>query len=166
MTTISTRTTTALTLAGALLAMGMTLVLVPHTSAAQRAPDAAAAQHGRGRGHDARTPAERLAHWQTKLAQVSQRLQLSAAQNQQALRILRETLGRVEQMRATTPERSPERRATRHALLEEADTRFAAILTPQQRATWAVVKSEVRERRAARHHGRGRAQRSEAQRGI
>ena len=175
---------TALVFAAAALAMGMGLALAPHTLLAQQGPAAQLGGpqdcHGpRGRGaHQARTPAERLAHWQEKLSRVSQRLQLNARQNAEAQRILQDTVARVEQLRAGTAERTPERRAAREALLQQADARFSAILSAEQRTAWTAMKAQLRERHGRGHHGdRGRdgggargggfrGQRTEAQRGI
>lgn len=181
----------ALLLASAALAMGISLVIAPHALLAQPrpAPRAGAEHDCRGGGphaHAERTPAERLAHWQQKLNRVSQQLQLTARQTAAAQQILQDTLASADHMRNGTAERTPERRAARHALMQQADSRFTAILTPAQRTQWTTLKDTMRERhgrqggRGHGHAGRGHdgrgpdgrghggapGQRTEAQRGI
>ncbi len=182
--TKNSKKNTALLLASAALAMGISLVIAPHASVAQQRPAARAGAehdcHGGGggpRAHAERTPAERLAHWQEKLSRVSQQLQLTARQTAAAQQILQETLARAEQLRDATADRTPERRAARHALMQQADSRFTAILTPAQRTAWTTLKDTMRERHGRHHGGRGQhgrgdggrgqpGQRTEAQRGI
>ncbi len=179
----------ALLLSAAALAAGVALVLTPQTVLAQQGPRGESdGDHGcHERGGDGarpeRSPAERLAHWQELLARVSARLQLNARQATEAQRILQDTAARAAALHASTVERTPERRAGREAMMQQADARFTALLTAEQRTAWLALKVELRERRGhgggRGHHGgpghggghgwgegAGPGQRTEADRGI
>ncbi len=177
-------------LASAVLALG--LAVGAGGAAAQDAPAPrepghgdCACDHGGGpghgeRAHGRRTPAERLAHWQQKLARVSERLQLNDAQRGAAQRLLVELHARAEQDHATTGPRTPERREARQALMAQADARFSALLDARQRAAWDQLKGELRARHGGERggwhrggrrgghgpRGEGRGLRSDAARGI
>jgi hypothetical protein len=170
-------------------ALALGLVATPREVAAQGAPAPRGAAHGdcdchhgdddgpaQGQRHPAqRSPAERLAHWQQKLARVSERLQLNASQRGAAQQLLVEMLARAERERAATAPRTPERREARHALMAQADARFTALLDARQRTAWEQLKVAMRARHGGRHHGGphggrhggpARGPRSDAARGI
>jgi hypothetical protein len=163
------------------LTLALALVAAPVVTAAQDAPARRDAEHGEcpcrhgdgeGPEHAARrSPAERLAHWQQKLARVSERLRLSEAQRGAAQQLLVEMLARAERERGATAPRTPERREARQALFAQADARFTALLDARQRTQWEQLKVELRARHGGRHRGgphRGHhgGPRSDAARGI
>jgi hypothetical protein len=188
MTTLSRMKAASLPFASLPFALALGLVAAPRAAAAQDAPAQRGDAHGEcdchhggddgpehGGGHHARrSPAERLAHWQHKLARVSERLQLSASQRGAAQQLLTELLARAERERATTAPRTPERREARQALMAQADARFTALLDARQRTAWEQLKVELRARHGGRRHGGhggrhggpGRGPRSDAARGI
>jgi hypothetical protein len=190
MTTFSRMKAASLPIASLTFAFALGLVAAPRAAAAQDAPAQRGDAHGEcdchhgvddgaeqaGGHHAQRSPAERLARWQQRLARVSERLQLNASQRGAAQQLLSELLARAERERAVTAPRTPERREARRALMAQADARFTALLDARQRTAWEQLKVELRARHAGRHHGGrhpggrhgrpGRGPRSDAARGI
>lgn len=136
------------------LIVAVSLVVGALPAAAQHAPDGGMGDHAcPDHGHRAFDPARFAQHWQQRAQRLSQRLGLDGRQQQRLAAIVQTELQRFQQTVAPLPERTPERRAARRALMQDFDTRLGTILTPAQRAQWEELKQERRARFQQRGEG-------------
>lgn len=99
-----------------------------------------------GRGHHGRHFSPEA--MERRLTHLTERLSLDEHQVTLVREIFVAARAEGEALRAT--ERSPERRAAFHALMESVGTRIDAVLNETQRAQFAAMRAE----RRARHEGR------------